>query len=306
MIGVFIPFLFWIYFLYKQFESIKKYHWEISLTSFLWSIVFSSLYFITFSFNWSIILKNISIRKSNDISVVKSMRAWLFTIMSRYVPGNVWHILGRMTFSDELNTGKTEIFTSSAIEQLVSLVGATFVFFVSFPFWPLKIIGEGWIAKVGIIYVLFFSGLLILHPIFLRPVIRWLGEKLKRPEIQWNLNYSEIIHFTLLYCISFLIMGLALIVLLKGFGQIVLPNFVYVIGCSAIAWVIGYISFITPSGLGVREGTLAALLALMYPMPVAIVASLLFRIVCTIGELIAILLFVIFLKLNKGSFFKKI
>lgn len=101
-------------------------------------------------------------------------------------------------------------------------------------------------------------------------------------------------------------MGLALIVLLKGFGQIVLPNFVYVIGCSAIAWVIGYISFITPSGLGVREGTLAALLALMYPMPVAIVASLLFRIVCTIGELIAILLFVIFLKLNKGSFFKKI
>jgi glycosyltransferase 2 family protein len=67
---------------------------------------------------------------------------------------------------------------------------------------------------------------------------------------------------------------------------------------------VGYLSFITPSGLGVREGVLTALLALVYPLPVAIVASLLFRLMCTLGEFAAILLFFTFsgLVCAKGTY----
>ena len=303
VIGILIPFLFWIFYLYKQFESIKKYKWEISLKFFLCSLLLSSIYFITFSFNWSIILKNISRRRSIGNYVVKSMKAWLFTIMSRYVPGNVWHILGRMTFSGELNTGKTEIFASSAVEQLVALIGATFVFSASLPFWPINFLGEDLVFKVGIILFLFFACLAILHPVFLNPILNWMSEKLKSTELRSNLNYSEILYFTFLYFISSLIMGLALVAVIKGFGEVVFPHLLFIIGSSALAWVIGYISFITPSGMGVREGVLTALLALVYPIPIAIVASLLLRIVCTLGEFFAIFVFTVFMKIKQEKLF---
>ena len=299
LIGFFLPLLFWIIFLYRQFEAIKKYQWEMSWLGLGCSLILSSIYFIMFALNWSIILKKISKKNSSYIPVLKSMKAWLFTIMSRYVPGNVWHIMGRMTFSGELNTGKTEIFASSAVEQLVALIGATFLFLVSLPFWPIKLLGEDLVFKIGIILVLFFAGLTILHPVFLSPILNWMGEKLKRPELRSNFNYSEILYFTMLYFISSLIMGFVLVTVIKGFGEVVFPHLLYIIGSSALAWVIGYISFITPSGIGVREGVLTALLGMVYPIPVAIVASLLFRIVCTLGEFFAIFVFTVFMKIKQ-------
>jgi glycosyltransferase 2 family protein len=54
----------------------------------------------------------------------------------------------------------------------------------------------------------------------------------------------------------------------------------------AAAWVIGFLSFLTPGGIGVREGVLAYLLGLWLPPGVAIVISLLSRLWIVAGELV--------------------
>jgi len=62
-----------------------------------------------------------------------------------------------------------------------------------------------------------------------------------------------------------------------------LPSFV---AANAAAYLIGYVSFITPSGLGFREGALALMLAQYFPTPLAVALSLLTRLWSTVGELL--------------------
>jgi hypothetical protein len=64
-----------------------------------------------------------------------------------------------------------------------------------------------------------------------------------------------------------------------------LPSFVFM---NAGAYWIGYASFVTPSGLGFREGALALMLSLYFPAPVAIALSLVTRLWSTAGELLGV------------------
>jgi hypothetical protein len=84
--------------------------------------------------------------------------------------------------------------------------------------------------------------------------------------------------------------GFSLYAILWGLTPVTLHQMPFVVGASALAWVVGYLSFLTPSGLGVREGVLTILLAQVYPLPVAIVGSLLYRLVLTLGEVLAVLI----------------
>jgi hypothetical protein len=56
-------------------------------------------------------------------------------------------------------------------------------------------------------------------------------------------------------------------------------------GIFAGAWVLGFLSFLAPGGLGVREGILVYLLGFHLPSHVAIVVTLLSRLWVTAAEL---------------------
>jgi uncharacterized membrane protein YbhN (UPF0104 family) len=62
------------------------------------------------------------------------------------------------------------------------------------------------------------------------------------------------------------------------------------VGIFAGAWVIGFLSFLAPGGLGVREGILVYLLGFYLPSHVAIVVTLLSRLWVTAAELMGMAL----------------
>ena len=59
----------------------------------------------------------------------------------------------------------------------------------------------------------------------------------------------------------------------------------WLIAAFAAAYVLGYLSMLTPSGLGVREGVLVLLLEPLFPEPLPVVIALAARIWMTLGEL---------------------
>jgi len=298
IVGIIIPLFCWALFLFKQFDKIRNYEWEISFFNLLISQLFASIYFIFLAFNWALILRFVSVGTSDNFMLINSMEAWLYTIMSRYIPGNVWHVIGRMAYANKINAIKLQIISSSALEQIMAMIGATMLFALSLPFWPTDQLAEDWIFKISLFSILFFLALVISHPKFILPIVNWVGKRFNRPEIQWNFNYKMTICFALLYLFANLFMGLCLAVILNGFGVAISNNFVFILGITAFSWIIGYLSFFTPSGIGIREGALTALLSLIYPIPIAIVASLVFRIICTVGELLAIVIFTAYMKIK--------
>jgi glycosyltransferase 2 family protein len=290
--GIIIPLGAWGFFLFKQLDQLQAHEWEVSMPGLIGSLFFGAVYFLIMALGWALLLNNMAgVRNLATFPITKAMRAWLLTIMSRYLPGNVWHIFSRMAFADKLKVGKTQILSSSTMEQGLAVIGAMLIATFSLPFWPLAALPREWFPNFMLLILLFLLGLALLHPRILGPIIRWAAFRLHKPELEWTFNYKTIIQFVFIYALAAFFAGLALVAVMAGLGKFRATDMIFIIGSSALAWVIGYLSFITPSGLGVREGVLTAILALAYPLPVAIIASLLFRVVCTLGEFAAVVFF---------------
>ena len=69
-------------------------------------------------------------------------------------------------------------------------------------------------------------------------------------------------------------MGSGFFLLCAGFYPVSWHNMLPFAGIFSLSWVIGFLAFITPSGLGVREGAMALLLAPFIPAPFPAIIAL--------------------------------
>jgi glycosyltransferase 2 family protein len=274
-------------------ESLLAHEWELSGVGLAGSLIFSAIYFLFMAWSWALILQSMAGSSIHKFFLTRAMRAWLLTIMSRYIPGNIWHIFARMAFADRLKVGKLQILSSSTLEQILAVLGAMLIGAASLPFWAKSAMPQQWYWFLILFPSVFVVGLIFLHPRIFGFFLKWAAKRFNRPELNWQFKYGTLIRFMIVYAVGAFIMGIAIVSLMAGLGEFKADDLLFIIGSSAIGWVSGYLAIITPSGLGVREGVLTALLAFVYPLPVAIVASLLFRIISMVGEFAAVLAFLI-------------
>src|SRR6266849_6359603 len=144
-----------------------------------------------------------------------------------------------------------------------------------------------WLLALACILAL----LIVLHPRVLNGLLNLALRLLKRDPVQLTLRYNDILLITLAWCASWFVAGCAFYILMLALWPdapfVALP---ICIGIYALAWDIGFVSFITPSGLGVREAAIVGLFALALPLPVglATVLALLSRFVSTIAEVVCV------------------
>lgn len=271
----------WGWIVAEQMDALRQYPWEIAPLALTLGLVAGSIYFAGLAYSWALLLQEI-VQPAVSISLVAAARVWLLSMMTRYIPGNVWHILGRIAFAQSLNVAKTQVLTSATIEQVLTLLGALAVFVAMLPFWQVLPEQSAWLG------LLLPIGLLLLHPQIMGRVLAWGAHRFRRPELVWHYTFYDVLRLLLVFAIANLLSGLALCALLSGLTTVALRDWPFLIGAACLAWCVGYLSFLTPSGLGVRETVLSAMLVLVYPLPVAVVGSLLFRVVLTLGEGVAV------------------
>jgi len=132
---------------------------------------------------------------------------------------------------------------------------------------------------------------IVLHPRVRCCLLNLALRLLKRNPIQLTVRDSDILLITLAWCASWIVAGSAFYVLLLALWPsaplVALP---ICIGIYALAWDIGFVSFITPSGLGFREGAIVGLFALSLPLPAGLapIIAILSRFVSTIAELVCV------------------
>jgi len=134
--------------------------------------------------------------------------------------------------------------------------------------------------------------LVILHPRILNGLLNLALKMLKREPVVLRLSYADILLVTLFWCGSWFIAGCAFyLMLLALWPHTSLAALPICIGIYAIAWDFGFVTFITPSGLGFRELAIGVLFTLALPfVPVSLVAviALLSRVVSTLAELLCV------------------
>src|SRR6266571_1708014 len=259
-----------------------------------WLLALSFLGFILQEMSYGLIWQAVLRRLGHHLPLRVCLRIYLPSEFVRYIPGNVWHVLTRILWVGKYGVSRPVAFASMAIELITKLAAGILVFSISLLFW--QDIGKvGSLLRGSLLDILGIASIIALfiglHPRILNGVLNWALRRMKREPIQLTLRYSDILFITLAWCVSWIVAGTAFYILLLALWPaaplVALP---ICIGIYAFAWDIGFVSFITPSGLGVREAAIVGLFALALPLPagLATVMALLSRFVSTIAEVVCV------------------
>jgi uncharacterized membrane protein YbhN (UPF0104 family) len=279
-----------VYQVKKNWADLTAYTFQLNP----WLLALAFLGFMLQELSFGLIWQTVLTRLGSNLGLRTCLRIYLASEFVRYIPGNVWHVLTRILWVGKYGVSRPVAFASMAIELITKLAAGILVFSVSLLFWhdfgKLGSLLRGSLLDIlGIATIIaLFIGL---HPRILNGVLNWALLRMKREPIQLTLRYSDILFITLAWCVSWIVAGTAFYVLLLALWPAApIVAWPICIGIYAIAWDIGFVSFITPSGLGIREAAIVALFALALPLPggLATIMALLSRLVSTLAEAVCV------------------
>ena len=173
-------------------------------------------------------------------------------------------------------------FTSIVLHQAISTAAGIVLASLYFAF-----AGAGaWFAWLRPFLLLTPLGLFLLQPRILERFLNWTMAKLHRPALRVTLTWGQIWVLLLRYLVVWLAMGLSFAALARALTPYPLDVVPYLVASWAAAYVIGYLSLLTPSGLGVREGILALLLTEVFAAPLPTVIAIVARLWMVLAELL--------------------
>ncbi len=205
-------------------------------------------------------------------------------------------MLTRIFWVGKYDVPRSVAFASIAIELVTKLAAGALIFAGSLLFWSdisaVSTLTQGTPVLVVLGIGSILALLIGLHPRVLNTLLTAGLRLLKRDPVKLPLRYRDILLITLAWCGSWIIAGCALFVLLCSiWPDTPLALLPVCIGIYAIAWDIGFMSFVTPSGLGFREAAITAIFAVAFPLlpaGIAAIIAILSRLVSTAAELFCV------------------
>lgn len=201
-----------------------------------------------------------------------NIRMWVKSELTRYIPGNVWSFATRYHGSVVGGSEKSAAVQAIILENL-GLVGGALVVVCFLGSKP-------WLMAMAPVVVVAYA---LVIPRFL-PILlqRW------KPDLPLTaMPSSEAVRLVLHYAVSWVIFGLAHAAIYRAWPAAPAVSVWTLTGISVMAWLIGYISIVTPSGLGARE---IAFVSLTRPFLSAGLASL-FAIVSRVWAIVSEVVF---------------
>jgi uncharacterized membrane protein YbhN (UPF0104 family) len=264
--------------LYLEWEHLVAYRWDLDYAALTVALLLMLSASAFYAFLWKLILD----RLGTPLSYRKSYRIFFLSQLGRYIPGKMWSILGLVYLSDKEGVSKVMSGTSVILQLVLQVVSGVMVFAVTLPFW------QSMDAVPGLNILLFSlpAGLILLHPVIVSRGVNWVLRLTGRPETELTWSYSYLLRQLGLWAVFWLLNGVAYHFLIRSIDSSPLPQFFVLAGIFSIAWVAGFVSLVTPAGLGVMEGTLAFLLSFYFPVHVATVIALWTRVARTVIDLV--------------------
>lgn len=234
-------------------EQINRFSWQP-----VWLLICTSTLLLVISYflipaGWIIL----SHRAGSTVSSRELRAAWFMSQLGRYVPGKVWLFAGRIAFLKSRGLSGYRAASVPFLEVLYAAAGAGLAAVI-----PLVISSNAVFSHTGLKYAVLAASISLLVIPVLTPIQKWLY-RLKHDRIPEEMPLPRTIgsvKLLIIYSGLFLLRGLALFLWLKGFG---VSDISLLLCCAAapLSWLAGYIVFLIPGGIGVREAAAAALIA---------------------------------------------
>ncbi|MEM9121506.1 MAG: YbhN family protein [Cyanobacteria bacterium P01_F01_bin.56] len=213
-----------------------------------------------------------------------TMITYLKTNLGKYLPGNIWHFVGRIQFLREYGTSTGVAITGVVLEPLLMSVAALAIVLVSLP---------STLIQFGILVAV----LIALHPRILNPILKRLAQaKLKQADqveethLQESAKIPKLRHYpwqTLLGEVGFVVFrGVGFMLCFMALYSLDLADVWILVGAFSFGWLLGLVVPGAPGGLGVFEATVLAVLTPKFPAAIVLGAVALYRLNSTLAELL--------------------
>ncbi len=232
---------------------------------FLIGVIFFATFFGIKSLIWLEILK----KRGYELSPRKTIWKYSLSEIKRYIPGSVFAFMGRMhALSDEVPHKET--LKGIGIEALLLALSALIV------------------SVPALTYPLFKARELHSVPFFVPTVV--LASLFSLicgiSYLKFRNTVTKYFDSLLLFMLAWILYALGCFFIALSFTYIYPTNTVFMLSFFVLSWLAGYLLFITPMGLGIRELVIVGSLSLFLPVSIASVVAILTRIGMVIGELL--------------------
>jgi uncharacterized membrane protein YbhN (UPF0104 family) len=264
--------------LYLEWEQVVAYGWDLNWAALALAFTLMLSASALYAYLWKVILD----RLGTPLSYRKSYRIFFISQLGRYIPGKVWSILGLVYLSQKEGVSKIISGASVTLQLLLQIVSGVIVFALALPFW------KGLESSVGLLALIVCVpvGLVMLHPALVTRGVNLALRLTDQAETELSWSYGYLLGQLALWVGFWLWNGVAYHFLIRSLDSSPLPNVVVLAGVFSIAWVAGFLSLVTPSGLGIMEGALTFLLSFYFPVHVATIIALWTRVARTASDLV--------------------
>ena len=287
-LGIFIAGIL-IFFLIKPFvqthtqlkDVVLQVQWKWLILSFGLHLFYRSVYTYPFATLLSCITRK-------QISFRTAFTLFHRANITRYLPGRIWGIVRLLSLSKQFGLSKTTVGSSLTLHvgietALGGLIGVSLIVSPKMRDTAFGMIDKisGHTILLSLACLSIFIGTLFLIPKVSTHAREFL--KTLTPLGQHSRLWINVIagHVLLWIC-----QGLAFFLFVKSLALVAWTDAGILAACFALAWIIGFLSFLTPGGLGIREGLLGLLLANYMPTPQATLVALLCRVWMLSAEIV--------------------
>lgn len=249
-------------------------------------IIFLSAFFLLRGVTWNLILE----RFGKRVDTLSSIYVLSLSETKRYIPGNIFSFVARVRSFKKQNVDSKTVIAAIVIDSAI-LVFSSFV--VSIP--GIFLIGKNLGITVSLIFlggVLLACGLAIFRRTLFLKSFRFLKK-----------------YKTAFFCssIAWIVFGIGHFLIASSISNPSPHEFLPLVSFFVLTWLVGYLSFISPMGLGVREAVITFGLTPLLSTPVALSIAVFSR-ACFMASEVLFLLFVycgyIFRKEIRRSIFR--
>jgi glycosyltransferase 2 family protein len=259
-------------------ERVADYPWELRPGIFAVGLVALFIFYLVSGGAYVGILERLH---TGRLGRRLSLSIWARSLLGRYVPGNVLMVLGRVVMAREAGVPVRVTLAATLYEQVLVLAvgaigGALFLLRYGLDDPP---------SGVLVVLVLVAAAVVLLHPRIFGPASAAVLRRVGREPLAALLRGSEVTAFGIWYALATvpLAIGLWLVVLGSAGDEAGGPVFLGL--AFLLAFAVGMIAFVFPSGIGVREGVLTLALSETLPISVAATIAVGLRLVITLVEL---------------------
>ena len=260
----------------RNADSLRQTDFDLRPLPLILSLPLAIAYLLGRACIWHLIVR----RVIGPHALYINLLSWLSSLAGKYLPGKVFLLVGRIYVYRNRGASAMQVSSCFLIEACCSALATIAVFGLAMLSRPSASFGS---LKIGVA-ILAAALLIVTHPVVMRKLINTALRILRREPLELQFRWRDVLGWTLLMSLNWLVLGLGFYLLLHAVIDVPFELYLYLTGAFSVAGVIGVLAVFAPSGIGVREGVMAFVLAGVLTSGVAAVASLLARLWITVAE----------------------